>query len=84
MPCTFVVDRNRPDLFRYLRTHFAGEPDIEVITDRRQGERRRWESSGPADRRRSDRRSVPTYTWATLGYVTIPMLARAASEPVPA
>ena len=84
MPYVFVVDCDRPDLFEYMRAHFADDPEVGVILDRRRGERRRRESAGAAARPRSDRRSVPADTWATLGYVTVPTPVHAASEPVPA
>jgi hypothetical protein len=56
----FIVSRRLPDLHRYLSREFATEADVEVILDRRHGERR----SGSArpemprgDRRRTERRN---------------------------
>jgi hypothetical protein len=37
----FVVARNRPDLYRYLSQTFADAENVQVIWDRRNGERRR-------------------------------------------
>jgi hypothetical protein len=53
----FVVSRHHADLWQYLRDHFATEPDVEVILDRRRGERRRHAAAIGADRRARDRRS---------------------------
>ncbi len=35
----FIVSRDRPDIYNYLMSHFAGEKDVEVILDRRRGKR---------------------------------------------
>lgn len=54
--CLFIVARNQPDLWQHLKRDFADEDQIQVIVDRRRGERRqRREPHGP-ERRRSDRR----------------------------
>jgi hypothetical protein len=53
----FIVSRQRPELFNYLRREFAGNDDVDVIVDRRIADRRLREA--PADmieRRRTDRR----------------------------
>ena len=49
----FIVSRDRPDLYNYLMLRFAGQKDIEVILDRRRGERRPHEP----ERRRADPRN---------------------------
>jgi hypothetical protein len=36
----FIVSRQQPGLFSYLSREFSGEPEVTVILDRRQGERR--------------------------------------------
>jgi hypothetical protein len=82
MPYIFVVDRDRPDLFEYMRADCADDPEIGVMLDRRRGDRRRQESAGTADRRRGDRRGVPADTWTTLGFVTVQTPVHAASERV--
>ena len=51
-----IVARQHRDLYDYLRKRFA-EPRIEVILDRRLGERRRQTVAAAAERRRRDRRS---------------------------
>ncbi len=48
-----IVARDRPDLRRYLTQDIGG---LEVILDRRLGERRRWPQAHPEKRRRFDRR----------------------------
>jgi hypothetical protein len=53
----FIVARDNPDLAGYLRERF--ESEVEVLLDRRQGERRRLEAGPVSDRRRADRRSRP-------------------------
>lgn len=55
----FIVARQQPDLYSYLRQEFSEEPDVCVIVDRRQGERRQAvdrRASRSTDRRHADRR----------------------------
>jgi hypothetical protein len=55
----FVVARDRADLYRYLSQTFADAENVEVIWDRRVGERRRSSmAAGPERRRRSRRKHV--------------------------
>ena len=70
----FIVARQQPDLFSYLSREFAAEPDVTVIVDRRQGERRTTpRPTAPADRRQSDRRSKAGNVGqlSTLGYAFV-------------
>ncbi len=55
----FIVSRQHPDLYVYLRERFSGAENIEVILDRRLGERRRHEVPVDRERRRMDDRSRP-------------------------
>ena len=55
----FVVSRRYPDLYEYLRERFASDTAVEVILDRRVGQRRREQTTHRAERRRSDRRRRP-------------------------
>lgn len=55
-----VVARDRRDLLARLGRSFAGTPMIDLVLDRRQGERRRQDTPGPGDRRRGDRRRPAT------------------------
>lgn len=52
-----IVSRDKPDLYRCLVRDFAHVRAVEVILDRRRGERRRWDQPNPEDRRRFNRRS---------------------------
>lgn len=52
----FIVARDRADLYRYLSQTFADAENVEVIWDRRAGERRRIADSARNERRRRDRR----------------------------
>lgn len=53
----FIVARHRADLYRYLSQTFAHADNVEVIWDRREGERRRAASAATQERRRGDRRT---------------------------
>jgi len=68
----FIISRDDPDLFDYLIRHFAGRPDVEVVLDRRVGERRRHDEPPPAERRKTGRRrrSVDT-DLAALGFAVV-------------
>lgn len=52
----FIVARDRADLYRYLSQTFAAAENVEVIWDRREGERRRIANGVVPERRRQDRR----------------------------
>jgi hypothetical protein len=53
----FIVARDRPDLYRYLSQTFSDAENVQVIWDRRAGERRaaRVTARNP-ERRRGERR----------------------------
>jgi hypothetical protein len=51
-----VIARDRQKLYEYARRAFAGNPTVEVVLDRRRGERRTTDRPGAPDRRRGDRR----------------------------
>jgi hypothetical protein len=51
-----IVARDRERLFDYIKRAFAGNDTVEVLLDRRAGERRRSPGSRLPDRRRADRR----------------------------
>jgi hypothetical protein len=53
----FIVARDRADLYRYLSQTFADAENVEVVWDRRAGERRRASERPQPDRRRRDRRT---------------------------
>lgn len=54
----FVVSRGDPWLYRHLVERFENDPNVDVILDRRIGERRRApkKSTDAPDRRRGERR----------------------------
>ena len=52
-----VVKMNRPEVFTSLRRTFAQSPWVEVVVDRRRGERRQGPTGAPAERRRGGRRA---------------------------
>jgi len=70
----FIVARDRPDLYRYLSQTFADAENVQVIWDRRAGERRvaSPEARRP-ERRRADRRRRATVEQElrTVGYAFI-------------
>ena len=53
----FIVSRRDRSLYQYAVRVFSRTPEIQVIYDRRQSERRRMSEAPPVDRRRSDRRA---------------------------
>jgi hypothetical protein len=55
----FVASRRHPDLYEYLRERFATDQAVEVILDRRIGQRRRAQKPPGTERRRADRRRHP-------------------------
>ena len=65
-----IVPRADPQLFEYLSRRLSGVPRVEVIFDRRAGERRRAERQ-VAERRRGDRRSPAFRVPTTLGCAMI-------------
>ena len=71
----FIVSRQQPDLYSYLAREFSEEPEVRVILDRRQGERRQGarRTADASDRRHhSDRRGNPEAGGlSTLGYAFI-------------
>ncbi len=56
-PFLFVVSRDDAGRYEFVKRHFAGEGEVEVVVDRRRGDRRTVVlDPGAADRRASDRR----------------------------
>jgi hypothetical protein len=53
----FLVSRHEGRLYEYLLERFRDDGNVEVILDRRRGERRRRPHGQHPDRRRSDRRT---------------------------
>jgi hypothetical protein len=55
-----VVARDQSDLWQSLTRHFAASEDVQVLLDRRQGERRQRLQTYEQDRRGPDRRRPPS------------------------
>ena len=70
-PRLVIVRRGHFATFELLTRTFSGDPSVQIIWDRRMGERRRSaEGPGNAERRRSaDRRRVPPAQWGQLNYM---------------
>ena len=56
----FIVARNRPDMLEQVKERLRGDNRIEVIADRRYGERRRSAMPREPNRRGADRRRPTT------------------------
>ena len=72
----FIVSRQQLDLYRYLSREFSTEVDVQVILDRRYGERRSHgerRSAPRGDRRATDRRGPSEIVRQinTLGYAFV-------------
>jgi hypothetical protein len=69
-PKLVIVRRGHFATFELLTRTFADDPTVQIIWDRRVGERRRTaDGHGTNDRRRSDRRRVPPVQWGQLNYM---------------
>src|SRR2546425_9178314 len=55
----FLVSRHEPRLYEYLVDRFRDDGNVEVILDRRRGERRSRSAHQGPERRRADRRFRP-------------------------
>jgi hypothetical protein len=71
----FIVATEDQALYEYLTREFAGRPDVEVIMDRRRGERRRERLARTSERRTGDRRSRSRIDddLGMLGFAVIPV-----------
>jgi len=75
----FIVARNRPDILARVRERLRDDLRIEVIVDRRRGERRTGPVAQIPERRRADRRR-PTRHWDDLSvYPTLVVQKRVES-----
>jgi hypothetical protein len=65
-----IVRRGHFATFELLTRTFADDPSVQIIWDRRIGERRQAVGGlGVSDRRRSDRRRMPPSQWGQLNYM---------------
>jgi hypothetical protein len=71
----FIVARHDRDLYEYLKIRFDGRPDVDVIYDRRVGERRCRRESPDCERRAGDRRSRTSIDedLELLGFAVLPV-----------
>ena len=60
MRALVVVARDEPELWQSLTQHFSANEDVQVLLDRRQGERRQRVQAYERDRRGPDRRRPPS------------------------
>jgi hypothetical protein len=71
----FIVARQLPAVYEHLRQQFAEEPNVQVILDRRQTDRREPEPATPAGEERppAERRQNPGVDdqIRTLGYAFV-------------
>ncbi len=75
----FIIRHEAPDLFHHMRGHFANEPEVEVILDRRSQERRQQADRrararpgpGARDRRYFERRGAQPESWTFPGFVFV-------------
>jgi hypothetical protein len=84
----FIVARRHPELYDYLSTRFADDPNVTVVLDRRLKPRRRRALPAAAERRRVDRRARPEVDEqlraTSLAVVTASSAAAAVPVPAPA
>ncbi len=65
-----IVRRGHFATFELLTRTFADDPSVQIIWDRRMGERRQAVGRpATSDRRRSDRRRTPPTQWGQLNYM---------------
>jgi len=55
-----IVARDQGDLYDYFRDTYGDRAEVTVLVDRRQGERRRAPRPVQGERRRRDRRTLPS------------------------
>ena len=65
-----VVSPKESALYEFLQRRFAGVSAVQVLVERRRGERRRARQSAPEERRRAERRVRQGEAYA-LGYTVI-------------
>ena len=53
----FVVSRNQPERYEFLKRAFQEEETVDIVLDRRRGERRHQPTASASERRRANRRA---------------------------
>lgn len=69
-PIRMVVRRGALRRFNALKDQTAGLPVV-VLWDRRQGDRRTVSGDIARDRRRTERRQEPSFTWKLADFVVV-------------
>ncbi|MGH7392270.1 MAG: FHA domain-containing protein [Candidatus Rokuibacteriota bacterium] len=59
----YIVSRARPELYQQFRARFAGRDDVEVLLDRRHGERRKRTPADPGRRLRDVTGELESRGW---------------------
>jgi hypothetical protein len=71
-PYLAVVRRGDSEVFRRLVAQFQHHPEVTVIWDRRQGDRRAAPADVALERRRADRRVTPAADWTAARFILAP------------
>ncbi len=66
-----IVRRECEEKLVYLRKAFESRASVNVMPDRRVGERRAKREDVPVDRRRHERRSAPPPSWEIADYLLV-------------
>lgn len=69
----YIVSADREDLYELLKNRLGEDDNVEVVLDRRRGERRSQSRAMEEDRRRGDRRSYDerTYLLQRIGVIRV-------------
>ncbi|MEK7701368.1 MAG: hypothetical protein AAB418_05110 [candidate division NC10 bacterium] len=68
----YIVATDRKDLYEILKRQFAGNDNVEVVLDRRRGQRRQATGASAAEKRRAERRlASEAHLLKTLGVVLV-------------
>ncbi|MBI1962810.1 MAG: hypothetical protein HY616_06650 [Candidatus Rokubacteria bacterium] len=77
----YIVAADRKDLYKVLRKQFADNENVEVILDRRQGERRAAAGGTKREKRKSERRRAEeAHLLRTLGVILVAGTKKPASR----
>jgi hypothetical protein len=69
-PRLVIVRRGHFATFELLTRTFADDPSVQIIWDRRMGDRRQsLDGQDKRERRRSNRRRVPPMQWGQMNYM---------------
>lgn len=58
-------------LFEHLHAHFRADPDVDIVWDRRRGERRCSSMGRTPERRGFERRGALPESWTAVGFVFV-------------